>query len=125
MKWHDMIRDLHLVDARVLNSLEVNPLAIAVQYEFDNPGPNFRERAIDRVIQAEVSFQSEDNTVSLLVPMIFRQVVCPKCGKNVKADSHSGGTSHRMGFSYTCKCGCKVSLGISSDAIGVTSPEKT
>jgi hypothetical protein len=108
---------------------DVNPLRTAITFEFGrhvmaSEPRDYRDRALDRCISKRVSFAIEQNTVVNAVQRMI-SVRCPECGVHMERNPHSGGTSHAMGFSFSCAaCAVTVKLSLPSDFLSVEFTEK-
>jgi len=102
----------------------VNPLRLAIDYEFKRIGSagkkNYRTRAVERCVRNGVSFHSEFNTVFELMSDLI-MMKCPKCGEKMKHSCEGSGNANSYSTSWSCKkCGVKVSLSMPCDGINVT-----
>ena len=106
---------------------DVNPLRVAINYEFARNAHgdkrDYRERAIDRCVEHKVDFHSEQNTVYESATR-FVAVKCPACGSMLNGTGGVGNFSFHS-IDYRCDCGVTVTLSVPSDGFfGVRFPEK-
>lgn len=107
----------------------INPLQLAVRYEFDRRDvPSIElvdphERALERCLKKRVPFESEFNSFRTLVTRMFLGTFCPSCGRKMKIGD-SGGNFEVQTYGFTCECGCKVSLTLPVNSVRVSFAEK-
>lgn len=102
----------------------INPLSLAITEEFDAKTAvgNYRDRAIKRCIDAEVSFVSEQNSIMELVKKLIT-VKNPVTGKPMTCKG-AGGSGGSMTMDFSDDTGMKISITFQHESIGVTFPEK-
>ena len=103
---------LRLTPEKILRSFStsINPLNIILDVEFDKPdnkNMDYRNRAIDKVIDLGLPFSSECNSHHEITKR-FVKIVCPYCGKEMELVSGSG-DSHGCSEGFRCP-GCKASI---------------
>ena len=111
----------------VNKALYANALMVAESIEFSRkeypfvPSVDYRERAIDRCIKLNISFQSTGNSHYNLCKK-FIKMICPFCGAEMKIANGYGGSGAN---SAEYKCACGASAGISTPVEGISfSPAK-
>lgn len=118
MEYQEAIKALNLKNPKV----EINPLALIVNDEFDKPGKgNYRKNAVERTIKTKVQFHSECNTLTELVKKIIK-IQCPYCNKEM-THKDSGGNLITTTINFNCICGTTIGITLGEDSIFV-SPSK-
>mgnify|MGYP003394132809 CR=1 FL=1 len=87
-----------------------------------NPGVNYREKAIDRLVSLRLPFRSESN-IQFNMAYRYVKVTCPYDLEEMKP----GGGHGSAGIStieYHCTCGAKASLTMTDDGISMRPTEK-
>jgi len=122
MQFKDINR-LGLSDKTIVE-MEVNPLALIASDEFNTQSQlDYRQTALERVLNLRFRFTSEFNTMSELFKKII-SLKCPHCGKEVKVTGR-GGNSVMTTFSGTCAlCDVTIAITIPYDAINYIPREK-
>lgn len=82
------------ISLSTIENMYVNPLVLASSDEFNKPGTSgdYRKRAVERVIDAQVSFTSENNCIGELVNRLNLIATCPVTGEVLKF-RHTGGNN--------------------------------
>ena len=121
------IKSKLVVSEKTFDEFNFNPLRLVLSDEFArNELPeeesDYRERAINRCIDANVPFHSEANTITNMVRRTLK-VINPRNGNEMKWFM-SGGTDSAMSISYRDEeTGDEVRITLSSDAISVNPKE--
>ena len=103
---------------------DVNPLRVAVNYEFrqndEDSSFDYRMRAIRRCVNTRLSFWTDSNTV-YSAAKAYIKVQCPDCNRIL--EGHGGGSTHNNNsINYQCKCGTRVTLTLPDDGVHVSFP---
>jgi len=118
MKLKDL-RKLNLEKRTLDEDIYVNPLQVLASDEFNKKqtiidGKDYRERAIDRVLNLKLAFHNEGNTTHELVKRLIK-VTCPHCHRLMECKG-GGGCGHTTSFEFRCKdCNTIISLSLSND----------
>lgn len=124
------IKDLqNHVYPRTIEEIDIPIERAIVQEEFNRRGivserTDARERAVDRLIEMEVPFNSEWNTTFQLAKTILK-AECPYCHGPMDA-FHAGGSNSDTNVDFRCtndQCGAKATVRIHYDAISMTPPK--
>ena len=129
MKLKDAVKKLG-ISQKVVDELEESAATLLASDEFnrreprrlpgEEPGPDYRERAINRAIKAQVPFYSDGNLVYDLVKRYVR-ILCPYCGVLITGHG-GGGTADYMGVDFRCVCGAGAHLCFHDDGISFSPP---
>ena len=99
-----------------VSDIDINVLKIIVDKEFHRTGVyDYRVRAIDKILDLKLSFESEVNTLEVLLGRIL-QIKCPYCGE-IMRKLHSSGNSDSISLNYHCTCKASVNITLASDSI--------
>ena len=109
------VAELDKIFPQTKQEAEMNALQAAEHWYFSRSRrDDYREMAIDRVVQLKLPFEATDNSVINLFKR-FVSVTCPYCGKPTECKG-GGGVCGLGGGSYTstfsCECGASVSITI-------------
>jgi hypothetical protein len=119
-KLKDMIEQ-KIVSKRTLDEMYIDVGELVSLDEFNkrtNPEEkDYRERAVDRLLDMAVSFTSNFNLQATLVKKLIR-VSCPNCGAEMKVTG-GGGNSQILSDIFTCQSGCGVNISLSMPPNGI------
>ena len=103
MKLDEIKEKLNVSEKAINDNLHFNSLRIVLSDEFYKPETNnkvdYRERSINRCIEANVPFSSESNTIINFAKR-FLQVINPKTNNFMESKS-AGGNSEGMSILFT------------------------
>ena len=114
-----------LIPKKAIEEMDVNPLRLIGEKYFEQPTGfgNYRDKAINEVIEQELSFSSDCNYICELINKLVT-VTCPTCGSRLKS-KNGGGNGHVWSATFKCQCGTEVSLTLPADGISVRFKEKS
>lgn len=121
------IIDLRKIFPNVDTIANLNPLTASEDYYFNKHSSildkrDYREKAIDRVIQLKLSFSSTYNSAFNIFQR-FISVKCPYCGSKTNY-MQGGGSTGNYTVTYQCKsCGSYTYLTFDPDKIFATRSE--
>lgn len=121
MKADELKKVLGVSDATIEESTDFNPLRVVLTEEFNkiekNQTKDYRNRALDRVINAKVDFVSETNSLLDLVQRCVK-VINPLNGNEMKL-KRAGGNSDEMTITFQDpETKDKIIISFANDAIG-------
>lgn len=125
MKLSELKEKFGLTD-KDIDGLEISPEQVVVHREFNRRrgsfgqerGPDYRERAVEHLLDQKASFRSEGNIFS----EVARKTIalrCPVCSELVDSRFTSGAGKHYSYGGMCIPCKVEVSLSLEWDAIGV------
>jgi transposase-like protein len=104
------------ISPKTMSEMEVDFTRLVVSDEFNSRSSNYRETAINRLIESKEPFRNEHNITWEMLKR-FIVVKCPYCSRDMKSNG-GGASGGRHTMSYSCpskRCGGQFSLSVDSD----------
>ncbi len=86
-----------------------------------NPNVNYRTRAVDRLVDLQRGWHTEQNIAGKVVER-YLQVQCPYCSAEMTWKGCSGNSSF-LNFYFSCGCGATSQVSLPPDGVSFTPPK--
>ena len=108
------------IDIDITDVIVADEFGRKVRWTPDDPR-DYRQRAVDRLIEIRVPFATESNIASTMATRVLK-VVCPYCFKEMILQGSTGDSS-TASMHYMCNCRAKISITLPNGSGIVIAPK--